>query len=404
MNLKKLLPFLIGALALTTACSHQDKVSSNTANAVNVANAKPVALIDEKQIYEKEKISTVSNQVTEANKAYAGKIYAQGHDAYANKHNPDAAIALLKQAVLYYPSAQSYYEIGCALQEKNNPNEALSAFQVAVSQKYAPIGDAWYKVASVYAQQNNSKEAISAMEYAFDNELSDAAKNMILTDHSLDNVRANKAFSKLLSHNFKGKERQVARFGSFIKSFPQGSLPFIVDDANVYCNPKKEMDYSYVDFIPELGERHYGREVSLRYAYISSLFKNDTFVLLAYSSFDDLYGDGDVQTRDSFLHKSVYLATYKPNGTRIDHIELASKNIPYHFMTGFLRKDMVISTRLTSYKRHKNDGDDGSVKKTVETATETTAYYKIDKQGHFQKLEELPAEHKQADQKLGMLR
>ena len=212
---------------------------------------------------------------------------------------------------------------------------------------------------------------------------------------SFDNYKYGRKKSVVLVN-----ESQLSGFGLFQSKFPNKSLPFQVQNAVLLYNRQDNISPNFKEFLPNMDYSSYSRDALWEYATVGVLYKNKNFNLLAYSLWLNLSYD-----EDSFTRYSVYLATYTPSGSPIENFEFAKKAYPDSFVSGLIKPDLSIELRTTKKIWKDNAYENGGyIKLNLKRVEETTAYYQIDREGHFVKLKELLAEPKQGEKKLGMLR
>ena len=104
-----LLPLAICACHTASAPSSPSQLSDSTMYSISAVRAVPNGVND----------------------AAARKLLASALDMYKNTRDIPKSIPLFKQSILIKPTAQAYYEMGCALLDEDEYEESVKALNIA---------------------------------------------------------------------------------------------------------------------------------------------------------------------------------------------------------------------------------------------------------------------------------
>jgi nitrogen regulatory protein PII len=273
-----------------------------------VVKVKPVKLQQE-TLYDNE---TVYNAVFDAEesgsdslKTEARKHFLKAIDLYRNKNNVRAAIAEFKRSLIISPEAKTYYELGNALVDIEDPDEALKAYDVAEYLNFRPASMLYYKIAcakSIADEENEDgegndykmKHVVRCLERAFETGFADTAliqheKKLALV---LQSPEYRELMVRLAAKNSVGNNNQL--FNVFVQAFPVINNSFEIPKYDVAMKQyKTSISYDFAPFIPEMENVGFGRDVSHDFFIVGKLAETPQYVVLVYTSVS--FMDEDMQ-------------------------------------------------------------------------------------------------------------
>ena len=270
-------------------------------------------------IYDKYLVSDVIFDATELNtdslETESRKLFLQGIDQYKNKKNPAAAVKLFISSILVFPEAKTYYELGNAVMASSSDSagmaSALSAYEVAEFLHFQPISNVYLQEALAnnamisFVKTEGAKnhlywQVINNLNFAFCNGFSDTAS--INKNPALSLIVADPEYQRntknALARQQKGGENSL--FALFKKSFPAVSDAFEISVEKVDMSEYKEsISYDFAQFIPEMENTSFGREVSHDYFYVAKVAETPQYTAIIYTSVN-FYG-GEMQPVNTSL-------------------------------------------------------------------------------------------------------
>lgn len=257
---------------------------------------------------------------TDSLKGIAKKEFLTAIDFYKNKKDLEKAKLHLIKSIMTYPDAKSYYELGnLYLAQYDAKNNASRAFGIAEDLGYKPVSEIYFKQACTYykAYESGTDEYAksSSLQYIkrmFDAGAVDTLK--IRTDKLLTSITADKEYRVMLA-SFSGLKSINSKFEVFSGAFElvQGELVIKKEDAELEQS-NVSISYDYSDYIPEMENVSFGRDVSHDFYYVARFNLSPDFVTLVYKS-KSFYGE--------YMPTSTYLVNYDLGGKVIDKILLA---------------------------------------------------------------------------------
>ena len=112
--------------------------------------------LNQNTLYNTDSVKAAIASVTTASQAEAKKKFLEAIDLYKNKKQIAQGIDAFKASLFISPSEKTYFELGGALAEKKNYEEALKALDIAEQMNYSPLANILYKKSVVYASMPNS--------------------------------------------------------------------------------------------------------------------------------------------------------------------------------------------------------------------------------------------------------
>lgn len=335
---KNLLPLLL--LLTCLGCSHSEK---------NIVAKVKLQKLNDTSIYDKDLVYDVifdsQELAVDSLKERSQKLFLSAMDTYINKKDPAAAIPVLKQSILILPDAKAYYELGNALSDKENAahdySEALKAYAVAEHLDFNPMYTLHYKMAVASNLQRKKDEspyyAISYLQQAFKEGFNDTA--MLYKDNSLSSVLATEDYKEMyrnLDMNAIAMQNRSGLFASYKNAFHVYRQPFEIDAKSVgNIDNQQRVSFDFAQFIPEMQNTYFGREVSNDYFYVAQVAETPAYTALIYSSVSFYEGDGNEPV-------TTKIVTYNPDGKII-----ASKIFAAQFSAEKIKTGRIDNNEIT---------------------------------------------------------
>ncbi len=238
------------------------------------------------------------------------RLFLQAIDLYKNKKNFDEAIPAFKKSIALYPEAKAYNELGNLLFEKAQYDECLKAYSMAVNMNYSPLADTYFNMACAEASVEKHWNINTYLENAFKNGFRDSAR--YVSDQHLQSIRSERYYNDYLLSQFRsGVKQENIKFDLFLKEFSQLEIPFAIKDKNTGAyDSEAYISYDYSEFVDEMENVSFGRDVSNEFCHIGVLKHTDNYTALLYSSVEMMGGD---------QYNPVYtmIVTYNPKGEQI---------------------------------------------------------------------------------------
>ena len=273
--------------------------------------------LTEGSIYDKELVYDVIFDAEEYDidslKKKSRALFLQGIDQYKNKGNTIKAIDLFKQSILTFPDAKTYYELGNALLDNRSLSdgllvnkmdlvlESLDAYDVADHLNFQPKYNIYYKEACANnmlyydAQTKEDKyldRTFSSLRQAFSNGFYDTL--FLKKDVRINSVVNTSEYHNILLNAQIEKERSSGNtsFELFKNAFPTSqSNGLEIDKSKVDMSSyDQSISYDFADFIPEMENSDFGRDVSHDYFYVAKVAETPVYTALVYRSMS-FYGE-----------------------------------------------------------------------------------------------------------------
>lgn len=277
--------------------------------------------VPEKKVLKPEEIYSTSAVLSFAksdgiDKSESQQLFLQGVDFYRNQSNLDSAIFKFEQAVLKAPSAQLYYELGCANRDQNNLSTAKIAFEVAEQLGYEPFNKVLYNLATVHSLKDDTEMASKYLTYAIQAGFNDI--DLIESDTSLNNIRDSYTFEQAIKKGLRGvSDPRKMQWINFKKQFPK--LTFPIAPKNILADEEMEdfefISFDFERFVSEMRDEKFSREVSKGFYYYATVFENENCIGLLYMEREEFMGN---------MYPAGYrLVTFTPEGKLIDKMTVS---------------------------------------------------------------------------------
>lgn len=279
------------------------------------------------QIFDKDLVYDVVFDANEfeldSTQKIAREVFLRGLDEFKNKKNTLKAITLFKESLLYFPEAKTYYELGSALLAFRANSEFLEqsrkCFEIAQILSFKPEYAIHLKLAKVEVflaklnKEDNYRwwDVNSEFRRAFNTGYFDTTA--IQNDPDFAEYVKSPSYKELVINVLTQNSSiggTYSKFNIFKNSFTNFNPDFKISDNEVSMeNYKQSISYEFSDFIPEMENVSFGREVSNDFYYVAKVAETADYVALVYatSSFD---GDG-------YQPVETILAVYDNNGKQI---------------------------------------------------------------------------------------
>ena len=356
--------------------------------------------LTESSLYNPDSIKSYLSIITDKEKEAGKKKFLEAIDLLKNKNQADKGILAFKSAALLYPSDKTYFELGSALLEKKQYDEARKALNIAELMGYSPLANVMYKLAALYSQsrdgvqtQNygmyiNDSLAIHYMEVAL--QMGYAKPNEFMKEKIFDSLRyyndwdfKNK-YTAAMSGN---RDPEKLIWETFKEGFPELQLPLIVNTVWIYSqNYENAIGYDFEKFVPEMRTGKFSREVDNEYFYAGKVKEDSVFTALLYAGKNMWVTDGR-----GYSPVYLYLVTYSPSGKIIDKMIVGGqKTFTDNFRTVSLKENLYFELKdfRNVYEKDptKNGFEDNKVAKSDLLSS---GNYRINKMGKIEKAEQL---------------
>ncbi|MCW3085374.1 MAG: hypothetical protein JWP12_2740 [Bacteroidetes bacterium] len=280
------------------------------------------------------------------------QLFLKGMDLYKNKKDPAGAVALLKQSILTFPDAKTYYELGNALvdcKDAASCQQAIDSYNVASHLDFKPQSMVYYKMATAYnlwhqIDQNISLENVThRLNLAFDSGFADTT--MLYADKHLATFINTPEFTKMyhaLDLSKIAKSSASGLFAMYKKAFQEYKQPYEISFNDLEgTNDRQSINFEFAKFIPEMQNTSFGREVSHEYFYVAKVAETPAYTALIYSSIS-FYG------MDNMQPVTTKLVTYDADGNII-----ASRIFAGQFSAEKIKVGKIDNNEITlqDYKR-----------------------------------------------------
>ncbi len=259
----------------------------------------------------------------------AQQIFLEGLDQYKNKKNTIKAITLFKESLLYFPSAKTYYELGNAMlgfrQNQALLEQAQTCFEIAQDLSFKPEYAVHLKLAkTAYLMEKLRKDDDNYRWWRVRHEIENAFNTgffdttAIQSDPDFAEFVKSPSYRELVIENLakNASGGSFSKFDIFKNSFTNHNPDLKIAENEVSMeNYKQSISYEFADYIPEMENVSFGREVSNDFYYVAKVAETPEYVALVYatSSFD---GEG-------YQPVETILAVYNNQGKQISRKVIA---------------------------------------------------------------------------------
>lgn len=225
--------------------------------------------------------------------------FLKGVDYLKNKNNIRGAIIHFKKAILIFPEAKLYYELGNALAKFNGKVsivEAINAYEVARVLDFQPQGMLDYKLAVlIYRlskipgneyQKFHEAEALHKLKLAILSGYTDSVA--IAKDPQLTGIEQLIGYKYVLlstssiQHQSEGINNMFTIFKKLFPDQPNGIL--ITPEEVEMKKYNQSISYDFAKFIPEMESSSFGRDVGADFFYVGKLKETTMYTAIVYTS------------------------------------------------------------------------------------------------------------------------
>ena len=370
------------------ACNSNDKPKN--------ASVTVTTHLNENTLYNTDSIKAAITSVNNASQSAAKKKFLEAIDLYKNKKQVAQSIDAFKASLFISPSEKTYFELGAALSENKNYEEALKALQIAEQMDYSPLANILYKKSVIYASMPNSplctdgytkiydSMAVHLMEVALQTGYSKPAD--YLHEKAFDSLRFNNdwhfknVYQTAMSGN---KDPEKLAWDSYKDEFKELSLPLTINTVWIYQqNYENAIAYDYEKFVPEMRNGKFSREVENEYFYVGKIKEGPIYTALLYAGKNMWLIDGRGYSPVYF-----YMVTYSPQGKIIDKMQVGGqKAFTDNFKNLFVKENLTMEVKEFKNIYEKDPAKDGyENNKVTKSELLTTSYYHINAKGKFEK-------------------
>jgi tetratricopeptide (TPR) repeat protein len=291
-------------------------------------------------VYDKDSVRAFLSRTPDVQEDSSRKMYLDAVDFLKNKKDPGKAINSFLQSLTLYPAANTYYELGNAFLEFGKYEEALKAFGMAEGMGYKPLGNLLFKQACCYAELESS-EVYEYVSFAVENGFVD--RNKIFNDKHLKAYQSDMqmiaAYNEAMSGN--GNPEEILWQG-YSRGYPRiTSYPYSIDSGTFRrLGAIKYIPYDYENFVPQMRDNQFSRDVGNEFFYVIRLTDHDRFKAVVY---------GCQSYEDEGAPVYYILATFTNKGIMIDKKIIAgSETYDGLYREAVIRKDYVVD--ITEYQ------------------------------------------------------
>lgn len=249
----------------------------------------------------------------------AKKSFLKGLDFFKNKKNAKKAVEAFVESILYEPTGIAYYEMGNALMEFKNYEDAIKAFGMAEQVGYEPFSNILYNMACAYSLLKETEMAGQYLEYAIQAGYSNI--DQIEKDPDLNSLREESyLYKEHMRQGLNGVSNAENLFWlQFKKQFTKSELPMVLDPFIDKKNIEnlETIPYDFEKYVAEMRDEKFSRDVSKGFFYNMNVKETENYVALVYLVRDYYLGE---------LAPVTYrLVTFTHDGQLIDKKEIAGR-------------------------------------------------------------------------------
>ena len=344
-------------------------------------------------------IETVRSVIDNGNDAGARKSLASALDIYKNSKDISKSIPLFKQSIRYKPTAQAYYELGCALLDEDEYQESVQALHIAEQLGYNPRANVMARLSSAYSRlwdkfmnsqpldttlRGSDSLALHYMEVAI--QMGYPKPGDFQTDVLYTRLRECQAFGERYNNAVSGGSAMSPEqllWANFANEFAPVELPLVINLVWFKDHPlDRSIDFDYEKFVPEMRTQKFTRDIDKEYFYYALVRKDTAYTALLYCG-KSVAGSSETMPPPQFF----LLVTYDAMGKIIDKMLVAGQqkySDPYKVFSMQPNFEFEVQDFKNVYKNDPvQSGYDSN--EVVSTEPQTAAYYRISARGKFEK-------------------
>ncbi|MDX2172104.1 MAG: hypothetical protein SFY56_03240 [Bacteroidota bacterium] len=316
-------------------------------------------------IYSSHAITQALEKANAQQKTESRKQFMTGLDLLVNKNKAEASIEYFKESIFYYPDEKNYQHLFQAYLKTNKYDLA----ELVNNAMYDRIeySESMFNSALLVAAKKDTSNCIATLNEAV--MMGFVFKDRITQEPLFDFIRDNQSYQSLILSTF-GNDEKLSRilFKSFVKSFPDLSLPYEmpVDSAKSFSFDHY-VNYNYATFIPGMEDGRFSREVSKEYMAIGK-FKTDYGVAFVYKVYEMM--------ADTLNPVETNIVVYDTLGKQISTQEIGCFCSPLQSKGFVINKDFSIDIKQYKTNWETNPLDKGYAGNKI-TGIEEERSYKL---------------------------
>lgn len=268
-------------------------------------------------IYDFNSVKDYIKNVPDSLQMKAKHYFLNAIDIYRNKKQAEKSIDTFKFALNIYPDAKTYYELGNALLDVKDFEQAKKSYHMAEKMNYNPLSKVMYNLACAYSLSQDTDNSLKYIQLAIENGYNNTKH--LLTDVDLAYVRNDSRFNEVYESAMSGaKDPMAALFDLYSLSFPDVSFPFAMKvNQTQKIDFSKSIAYDFEPFVSEMVKPGFSREVGDEFYYLAKINENEKYISVIYAGAMVMWGD----------KPPVYqiFATYTKAGKLIDKTEIGGQ-------------------------------------------------------------------------------
>lgn len=307
---------ILGLISLGTACKEQVnyilKPQMRELSLDKIYNLNEVeAVLFDKQELASDSISKTSQQ-----------LFLKGAEMLYNVKHVNSASGFFKESILAFPNAKTYFELGNALNQSasvKDLKEAKEAYRMAEYLGYEPRFSIRFQEAINEAKLVKHDEGykhnvqvylIEAIELGFRDSVK--LKQSKELSSYLEIPEVTLAWEKNFSQSNSEMDPMLK---AFLKGFGKTQSRFEIDTTVLELNDKlRSVAYDFNEFIPEMQNMSFGREVSHQYYYVAKVAETEQYVAVIYAA---------ISYWEDLSPVTFTLSTFNKKGARIASMPIA---------------------------------------------------------------------------------
>jgi hypothetical protein len=344
-------------------------------------------------------IGAVRAVIDGGNEAAARKQLASALDIYKNIKDVSRSIPLFKQSIRYKPTAQAYYEMGCALLDEDEYAESVKALDIAEQLGYNPRASVIARLASAHSRlsakarnaqiydsttRSHDSLALHYMEVAIQMGYPNPAD--FQTDVLYAKLKESGEFNEIFNNAVSGGSAlspEQLLWANFKNEFAAVDLPLVINTVWVKDHPLEQtIDFNYERFVPEMRTQKFTRDIDKEFFYYALIKKDPAYTALLYCG-KAVAGSSETMPPPQFF----FLVTYDGTGRIIDKMQVAGQqrySDPYRVFSIRANYEFEVQDFKNVYKNDPAQAGYDS-NEVVSTEPQTAAYYRIAANGKFEK-------------------
>ncbi|MCU0429778.1 MAG: tetratricopeptide repeat protein [Cytophagaceae bacterium] len=317
---------------------------------------------------------------TDSVEARSKEVQLKAVDLLQNKKQVEESIPLFISSLKIFPSAKTYKLLGDAYFQKHQFQKAQAAYNLAIRLQYQPLGETYFNMACMETETEYG-DVGGLLQLAFRNGFSDSTR--FVSEPYLKNFRGSRTYSALFMKHFSADQaRRNPHFQAFLFSFPTLSLPYSMPESEVgAADYKNDLAYEYSDFIEEMENVSFGRDVSNVFIAEGILAETPSYIVLLYKSVEMYAVYPPVYTMMASYHastgelidKKVFACNCSAESVQVGRFDGSTITVE--------QKERVWESPITEVSIEKN--------KIKEYRTKSTTHYTIEANGRFKNLTEV---------------